>query len=293
MASAVWPGFRRCAWQALELRRRHHAGHAHAVGEEERRRTGDAELVAERDRGVDRVGALAVVVGDRAFRDVVVPGLVAVGRAPDLLGGLHRLGMQAFDGIEEGVDGDVVHLAELGLELAAEGAIDVGEQHQFAFALALHGLDRVVERKHAPVHRLQFGEPRLGEVAARLQLDDVAGEDVLALGVHVDELAVDIHFVQPAVGRFCYRGNLRAGKTLAQRLADDRFAGMCTSRGDQAGSQREAGQTYNKLHVGLLFRTQKIQDIAARTSAAFSSGRRSTTDMPALRSQPARASANR
>jgi len=176
--------------------------------------------------------------------------------------------VQTLDRVEEGVDGDVVDLGQFGLELAAVGTIDVGEHHQLARAVALDGLQRVVERQRVPFHRLQLVQPRLRQVVAVLQVDHVAGNHVLRLAVDVNQLVVEIDLEQSAVRRFLHRGDVGPRELLGQRLADDGLIGLRGRSEHHGCGQRQGGEFHS-----ILQKKTKNQDTASRTSAAFSGGR--------------------
>src|SRR5215470_1442280 len=67
----------------LEPRERNRAGDQRAVGEQQRRRRGDLELATEHRGLLDRVRAVALVVGQLARVEELVPRLHLVRGAPD------------------------------------------------------------------------------------------------------------------------------------------------------------------------------------------------------------------
>ena len=102
---------------------------------------------------------------------------------------LGRVG--AEDRIEEGVDGDVLDLLQVALELLAVAAVRVGEDDELALAGALLPDDRVLQRQRLEVDRGELGDALLGEVDARLGVDQLAFDQVAAVLVGVEDVGAD------------------------------------------------------------------------------------------------------
>src|ERR1043165_153698 len=181
----------------LELLRAERARRAGAVLEEDRRRAGHADLLAQRQVAVDRGDvARGLGLGQRIAVDhPVAPGQRVVLGAP---GGPRLLGrVAAQDRNHEGVDGYVVHLLQRLLEALAVAAVRIGEDGDAALAVALLPDDRVLERQRGEIDRRELLQALLRHVAAVLEVEDVALDQVLAARVAVADLVADAHLPQP------------------------------------------------------------------------------------------------
>jgi hypothetical protein len=197
-------------------------------------------LLAEHEVALQRARVAVRAVLDRHALDHPVPprpGVVL--RAPDLLRLLGRIA--AEDRVEEGVDGDVLHLLQVALELLAVAAVRIGEDDELALAGALLPDDRVLQRQVLPFDRGQLGDALLGQVDARLRVDELALDEVGAVLVAVDDVGADAEL--PDAGDRGLRDlvDLReVGQTLGDVLADRRFVGE--RRRGQAGGEEDGGE---------------------------------------------------
>src|SRR5262249_37742654 len=126
------------------------------------------------------------------------------------------------------------------LELLAEAAARIGEDHHDALAVAADGLDRLVERQLVEVHREQSLLALLGEVAAAARVDDVAREDVRDLVVGVDDLVADHDLVEARVWRLGHAVDLDAAEARLDAAFDGGLVG--TRRNGDAGEEKGGEQ---------------------------------------------------
>lgn len=198
----------------------HQAGDALAVGEEDCRGAAHAEFAAEFDGFGDGVVAGAGVLGFDLFVDEFVPGFGAIRGAPDGARFAGGIGVQAVDGVHEGVDGHVGDLGEFFFEAPAVGAVDVGKYCDDALAVAFDDLDGVLEGQLVELGFLQFVLFEFGEVFLGLAVEQVAVEDEAHLVVGVEHVfAVGDNFVHAAVGELGDR-QLGFGKLGLQVFLD-------------------------------------------------------------------------
>ena len=196
-----------------------------------------AVLAAERDVALQhrRVARARARRDRRAFDHPVAPDLGRVLRAPDVARLVGRVA--AEDRIQEGVDGDVLDLLQVALELLAVAAVRVGEDDQLARAAALLPDDRVLQRQLREVDRGQLRDAGLGQVRAGLRVDQAAFDQVVALLVGVQHLGADPQLVDAGDRRLRDLVDLRkVGQPLGDALADGRFIGH-----RELGRQREHG----------------------------------------------------
>ncbi len=95
-----------------------------------------------------------------------VPRLAGtIGSAPDLLGDIGRIGVQFRQRVFETVDRNVFDLRQLAIELAAITAIGIGNDIYRALAVALYGLDGILQRQIAYINRwLAETVQQIGEI---------------------------------------------------------------------------------------------------------------------------------
>ncbi len=202
------------------------------------RRRRDLERRAERLGARDRVAAVGGVVGDLAADEELVPRLLRIARAPDLLRLARRIRMQLVDREQEGVDRDVVHRLELVLEPVAERAVGVREDDELALAVALDALEGEVHRQLVEADPRELARARLGQVLLGRRVVDRADQHVVGLRVGVDELVVEQHLEEAEVARLGDVVDLGTREFLLQRLLDgERLAGQ---RGRCGGTPRSS-----------------------------------------------------
>ena len=148
----------------------------------------------------------------------IEPGLAAVGRAPDVASLRQRFA--ADDGHDEHMQRDIAHLLQRRFHLVAVRAVRIFKDRDLALAVAEHQLEGILERQILPVHPAQLVDAGLGDVGLGLGVEDLAREQKRGLGVGVENLGADVHFVQPGVGRLDDLGaGGQAGHGLLQRGA--------------------------------------------------------------------------
>ncbi|CAM2149181.1 hypothetical protein PT2222_210026 [Paraburkholderia tropica] len=238
---------------AFEPVRADRARQAGAVGEDHGGRAGHVHLRAELEVAVDRGGvAGAGGRGRLAVHHPRFPRLRAIRRAPDLLGLLR--GIRREHRIQEGVDRDVVDRLQRAFELMAVRAVRVGEHGDLALAVSLHDLHGVFERQLREVDLVDLGQTRLGEIAVRLGVDEVAGQHVVAVGVAIDDLRAEVHFVETRdrrlgdaldVAAVDAEARLQRGLDLVRSLVG--LGRAAEHRGDRREDER--GNANTLLHV--------------------------------------------
>lgn len=173
------------------LQHRHRAVTAlhSAVGEDQRRGAGEAQLFAQRGGFGDGVVAAGFAVfGELAFAHPFRPDLGMVFLAPDKLGFARGVGVQARNRHHEVVNRDVGHFFKFVLQTFAERAVGVGEHGDFQFAVAAHFFNRFVQRQGGKVDFVQFGDAFFSDALAFVDVDEVAHQHVVARSVGIDDL---------------------------------------------------------------------------------------------------------
>jgi hypothetical protein len=175
--------------------------------------------------------------GRRSFavQHPVIPCLVAVGRTPDVTTFDDRIRRQNV--VEKSVDGDVVDPLQRLIEMFAIAAVRIFEYCDHTFAIALDVFHRKIQRQIAERNLVDFFQPRFGQILQGFTVDDTTDKQILRLDIGINDIAVDLHFIQTGIRRlgdrlhFCIRA-----ETWLDRLADCCFLrGFCEGcRQDQA-----------------------------------------------------------
>jgi hypothetical protein len=133
------------------------------------------------------------------------------------------------------VDGDVVDLLQVGLEALAVRAVGVFEHRQLALAVAAHDGEGVLELQVLEVDGGELVDALLGQVLARAGVDQRALDQVVALGVGVEDVVADAHLEQAGHGRLADLVDLRQARDAVHQ-------GLAQGRLLRAGQQGQQGQ---------------------------------------------------
>jgi hypothetical protein len=191
-----------------------------AVDEHQRRRRVDAQLLAQRTRRDERRVAIALVIGKLVRGEEIVPCLDPVRRTPDHLGLARGIRMQLIDREQERVNRHIVYRLELGFELRAERTIGIGKNHELALPVALYLLDRQVQWQRVPGDAVQLARPLFGQVLLGVDVVNRTDDDLVRLGVGIDQLVVELRLVQSEVPAFRDIADRGSRKLLLQALLD-------------------------------------------------------------------------
>ena len=169
---------------------------AAAVREDEGRCAVEAELFAQRSGFGNGIVAIGFAARELAFAHPVGPGLGRVGLAPQNFGFTRGIGVQARNRHHEVVDRDVGHFFKLVFQAFAVWAVGVGEDGDFQLAVAAYFFNRFVQRQGGEVDFVQIGGAFVGQAFARVDVDEVADEHIVAFGIGVNDLfAADDDFI--------------------------------------------------------------------------------------------------
>ena len=85
---------------------------------------------------------------------------------------------------------------KLMLQAFAVRAVRIRENSDFQFAVAAHFFDGFVQRQGSEVDFVQIGGAFFSQALARVDVDEVANEHIVAFGIGIDDLfAADDNFV--------------------------------------------------------------------------------------------------
>ena len=218
-----------------------------------------------------------------------MPGGGPVFGAPDVAGFFCRVG--AEDGVEKQIDRDVVHVLHVPLETLAIAAVGVFKHRHLAFAIATHDGEGILQGQGRKIHRREFVNAVFGQVAARLGVDQLALDDVVAFGVGIKKIGADAHFIQARHGSGAHLVDFfHLRNAFGQRFAD---GGLLGGSGETQGESGRGQQGGNQLHRVLVqwcrcgcLCSHQIQwvPMAWRAIHSFRGPLRSKPFMPQLRS---------
>ncbi|MPM61806.1 hypothetical protein SDC9_108669 [bioreactor metagenome] len=228
----------------FDLGSRDGAGHTNIVGEDHGGGAGDLVLAAESQIALDGGRVTLGGSGILAVQHLILPGLGLILGAPDIARLFGRV--RAQDGVEEEVDGDVVHALQVFLKALAVAAVRVFKHGHLALALAMHDGDGVLDGQLLEVHGRELGHAIFGQVAARLGVDQLALNQIVALGIGVENVRAHADLVQAAHGGGAHLVDFfELGNALGQRLLEVGVLGVHAQAEGQAGGGQQAGSKFH------------------------------------------------